>query len=373
MADSDRFLFNLTASAGPVSVKIFVVPFGIEIQNLYPNLIIMKSFSIISLLFALCSLHVSAQTGIEKKLIATLGPGETLANGENCFLLDKNPESISFVTVVGSGSAKEYYYYGKDGKKSGPVKSPDPSFWAERNNENIEDCIADKEHNVANPEEYIDYATGSIKFQGKTYGPFGQVIMFYLSDNEQNFYAVALSAEMKIFFFDKNSRKVELNGLPNEIIISPDGSKAFATVKGSINPFEPDAAQKMMNNPEELNNPKINLIGIDGSKYGPYTSGDYNDAWYISSGKLVIYANKEVSLDGKVLFKSEDYVSKCDMWISSNGKDYAWANYENIMFSDGSKYTAPLVIKYVETGGKGFLKWIALEDAKNLAFYRKPF
>jgi hypothetical protein len=333
----------------------------------------MKSLAITTLLLALCSMHVSAQTTIEKKVIATLGPGETLANGESCFLLDKNPEAISFVTVVGSGSSKEYYCYGKDGKKTGPVKQPDVSYWAECQDINLEDCIANHESLVANPEQYIDYGTGSVNFQGKTYGPFGQMIMFYLSDNEQNFFAVALSTEIKIFFIDKNNRKVELNGMPDEIIISPDGTKAFATVKGSINPFEPDAAQKMMNNPEELNNPKINLIGIDGSKYGPYTAGDYSDAWFISSGKLVIYANEEISLDGKMLFKSEDFISKCDIWISNNGKDYAWANYENIMFSDGSKYTAPLVIKYVETGGKGFLTWVALEDAKNLVFYKKPF
>jgi hypothetical protein len=333
----------------------------------------MKSLSIITLLIALCAMHVSAQTAIEKKLITTLGPGETIANGENCFLLDKNPEAISFVTVVGSGSSKEYYCYGKDGKKTGPVKQPDVSYWAECQDINLEDCIANHESRVDNLEQYIDYGTGSVKFEGKTYDPFGQIIMFYLSDNEQNFYAVALSTEMKILFFDKNNRKVELITMPDEIIISPDGTRAFASVKGSINPFDPEAVQKMMNNPEEMNNPRINLIGIDGSKYGPYASGDYSDAWFISSGKLVIYANKEISLDGQVLFKSEDYISKCDMWISNNGKDYAWANYENILFSDGSKYTAPLVIKYTETAGKGYLKWVALEDGKNLMFYKKPF
>ena len=57
------------------------------------------------------TIQLPGQTAIEKKVIATLGPGENLANGENCFLLDKNPESISFVTVVGSGSSKQYYCY----------------------------------------------------------------------------------------------------------------------------------------------------------------------------------------------------------------------------------------------------------------------
>ena len=328
------------------------------------------TITFIIILFAFNSL---AQTGIEKKIIATLGPGETLANAENCFLLDKNPESMSFVTVTGSGSSKQYYCYGKDGKKTGPVQKPDESYWLECKDIDIEDCIPNDEPRQGDLGESIDWSTGSVKFQGKSYGPYGQVMSFYLSDDGQSFYAVALSGDMKIIFFDKNNRKIELNGMPEEIIISPDGQRAFARIKGTINPFDPNAAQIMMNNPEEVNNPKINLYGIDGSKYGPYASGEFSDAWFIPPSKLVIYNNHEISLDGKSLFKSEDYISPCDMWVSNNGKDYAWANYENLHFNDGTKLTAPIVIGYSESGGKGYLKWIALEEGKNLVFYKRPF
>lgn len=332
-----------------------------------------KTFFVSALFLFIPAINSLAQTGIEKKIISTLGPGETLANGENCFLLDKNPETFSFVTVVGSGSSKQYYCYGKDGAKTGPVKQPDDSYWADSKDADAEDCIPNDDPKQGDLQESIDWTTGSVKFQGKTYGPYGQVIFFYLSDDEQSFYAVALSQDMKIIFFDKNNRKVELQSMPEEIIISPDGQKAFAKVKGSINPFEPDAVQKMMDNPEEMNNPKINLVGIDGSKFGPYASGDFSDAWFIPPARLVIYSNHEISIDGKLFFKSEEYISPCDMWISSNGKDYAWANYENIFFSDGTKFVAPLVIRYVESAGKGYLKWIALEEGKNLMFYKKPF
>jgi hypothetical protein len=327
----------------------------------------------IGLFIMLFPINSIAQTGIEKKIIATLGPGENIANGENCFLLNKDPESISFVTVVNESSGKQYYCYGKDGKKTGPVKQPDVAYWAECADEKMEDCIPNDDPNVPEMEKYLDYSDGSISFQGKKYGPFGQIVSFFLSSDGQNFYAVALNSEMKILFIDNAGRKVELIGIPDQVIISPDGEKAFANVKGSINPFDPEALQKMMNNPEEMNNPKINLIGIDGSKYGPYTSDSFSDAWFLPSGQLVIYANSEISLDGKVLFKSEEYISKCDIWISNNGKDYAWANYEYLMFSDGKKFVAPLVIRYVEAGGKGFLKWISLEDGKSMVFYKKPF
>lgn len=325
------------------------------------------------MLFALCPVLLMAQVNPEKKILATLSPGETIANGENCFLLSKNPESISFVTVTGSGNSKQYYCYGKDGKKTGPVAKPDESYWSECQDINLEDCIANHEPNVPNPEEYIDYGTMTVKFQGKNYGPFGQILMFYISENEQNFFAVALSNDMKIIFFNKNNRKIELSGMPDEVIVSPDGQRAFAVVKGSLNPFDPESMQKMMANPEEMNNPKINLVGIDGSKFGPYTNDSYTDAWFISSGKLVIYNNSEISLESKLLFRSEEHISKCDLWVSNNGKDYAWADYEYLYFSDGTKFTAPLSILYTQTGATGTLKWISLEEGKNLTYYKRAF
>jgi hypothetical protein len=333
------------------------------------NLLVLALF----LLFALSSLLSLAQSSPEKKTIATLGPGESLVHGESCFRLDADPASISFVTVEGSGTSKQYYCYGKDGEKTGPVKEPDESYWAACKDIDVEDCIPNDDPKQGDLQESIDWTSGAVKFQGKTYGPYGQIMMFFLSQDDQNFYAVALSEEMKLIFFDKNNRKIELAGMPDEIIISPDGQNAYAKVKGSINPFDPEAVQKMMDNPEEMNNPKINLVGIDGSKYGPYVSNAYSDAWFIPSGQLVVYNNSEISLNGKLLFKSEDFISPCDIWISSNGKDYAYANYENLVFSDGTKFVAPLVINYVQITGKGFLKWIALEDKKNLVFYKKAF
>lgn len=322
----------------------------------------------IMLLFALSPLLLLAQSP-DRKLMATLGPGETIASGESYFMLDKNPESVSFVTAVGSGSSKEYYCYGKDGKKTGPVKQPDPSYWAEGKDIKTDDCIPNNDPKTGDPAKYVDWTTGSVSFQGKQYGPYGQVLMFYLSDDEQSFYAVGLTGDMKIYFFDKTGRKIELTNLPEEVIISPDGSRAYAKIKGTINPFDPDAAQKMMDHPEEMNNPPVSLIGIDGKNFGPYTTDSFSDAWFAPAGQLIVYNAHEVSVEGKKLFKSDDYISPCDIWISQSGASYAWADYEFLHFSDGSKYTAPIAITNVD----GQLKWLSLENGKELVLYKKVF
>jgi hypothetical protein len=324
------------------------------------------------LVAVLITLNAVAQSSIEKKVIATLGPGETLANGENCFMLKQNPESISFVTVVKSESEKQYYCYGKDGNKVGPVKEPNVAYWAECADNVIDNCVVNNEPNMDGYEKYIS-SDGSITYQGKTYGPYGQLILFNISKDEQFICAIALTTAMKMLYFDNTGRKVDITGMPEEIILSPDGKTSFVKVKGSLNPFDPEALQKMIDNPEETNNPKVFIYGIDGSKYGPFSAASFSDTWFTPSGQWIMYADSEIYLNGKVLFKVDDYVSKCDIWINKTGDDYAYANYEKIIFRNGTTFTAPLAIESVIENGKGYLKWLALENGKELVFYKKPF
>jgi hypothetical protein len=334
----------------------------------------MKRFSFIAagLVAVMITLNTSAQTGIEKRVITALGPGESLVYGENCFILSRNPESISFVTVVKSGSEKQYFCYGKDGKKVGPVKSPDPSYWSACADNKVDNCVVNNEPNMAGIEKFMD-PDGSLTFQGKKFGPEGQPILYNISSGQQNIYAISLTPEMKMVYFDNTGRTVDISGMPEQIIVSPDGKSSFVKVKGSLNPFDPEDMQKMINDPEESNNPKVFLFGIDGKKYGPYGASEFNDTWFTSSGQWIMYMNSEIYLNGKVLFKVDGYVSKCDIWINKTGDDYAWANYEKITFKNGTAFTAPLSIEYDVENGKGTLKWLALEEGKSLVFYNKPF
>ncbi len=330
-------------------------------------------FYLILLSIALSSAEILAQSGVEKKLLATLGAGESLAYGENCFLLDQSPEVISFVTVTGSGSSKQYYCYGKDGSKTGPVKSPDPNYWAGAENKKPVDCIANDEQSVENPADYYDFTTQMVKFQGKSIGPAGQMMMIGLTDDKLHLYAIVVTMEMKLIFFDNTGRKVELSGMPEQIIISPDGKNAFAKVNGTINPFDPEAYTRMMANPEEMQNPKVLLAGIDGSVAGPYLQSGFKDAWFTEAGQWIVYAEQQIFLNGKALFRSDEHFSTCDLWINSTGTNYAWANYETLNFKDGTKFKAPVEIEYTHTAGKGYLKWISLEDGTNLTLYKMPF
>jgi hypothetical protein len=326
-------------------------------------------------LMASCILSLAshAQSGVEKKTIATLGPGEKLAYGENAFLLSQSPETFSFVTVVGTGNSREYYCYGKDGSKTGPVKSPDPKYWAEASNQKADDCIPNDDPVSVDIQKYFDFSTQSVKFQGKNIGPAGQPMHIALSKDEQHLYAIILTMEMKLVFFDNTGRTTDITGMPEEIIVSPDGRNAFTKVNGTINPFDPDAAARMMANPEEMQDPRIMLVGMDGTKAGPFPSSSFKDSWFTQAGQWVVYAGDEIIVNGKSLFKTTEYVAPCDLWISSTGNDYAWANYQSLFFKSGSRFTAPLEIRQVFSGGKSYLKWISLEGGNSLVLYKLPF
>jgi hypothetical protein len=287
--------------------------------------------------------------------------------------MGQSPETFSFVTVTGSGSNKQYYCYGADGSKTGPVKSPDPKYWAGNEGKKADDCVANDDADDTDMSKYFDYSTGTIKFQGKSFGPAGQPMQMALSKDGQQLYAIVLTTEMKFVFCDNAGRKVDITGMPEQLIVSPDGKIAFAKVNGTLNPFDPEAMAKMMENPESMNNPPITLVGIDGTKSGPFAQADYRDAWFTESGLLVTYVGQEIMVNGKMLFKTSEYVAPCDLWINSNGTDYAWANYQNIHFKDGSKQVAPIDIHYTFSGGKGYLKWIALENGNSLVLYKKSF
>lgn len=324
-------------------------------------------------LAALLPMVALTQSGLEKKTIATFGPGETLAYSESCFRLDLPSETFSFVTMTGSGDSKQYYCYGKDGSKTGPVKKPDPSYWAGRDEMKEDKCPADAVTHMAGMAEYADLGTGTVNFKGKTYGPHGTIIYFAQPDDEQSFFAVAMTAEMKLMGFDNFGRRIDLSGMPEDILVSPDGKNAVAKVRGSKSPLDLDYFQYIMDHPEEASNPGIFFYGFDGRNWGPYPSSSFRDAWYTESGQLVIFANPEVYLDGRLLGKTGTSVAACDLWISPDGKSFAWANYETLAFSDGSTYSAPLVLARTEENGRQILKWLTLEEGKNLVFYQRPW
>ena len=84
-----------------------------------------------------------------------------------------------------------------------------------------------------------------------------------------------------------------------------------------------------------------------------------DNALYINGLKIKQFSTDNTSLN------------MCNIWISLDGKRYAVLSYKEILFSDGSSYPAPVNLDIEKKDGKTFLKWIALENEKDLVSYSK--
>ena len=56
---------------------------------------------------------------------------------------------------------------------------------------------------------------------------------------------------------------------------------------------------------------------------------------------------------------------------SVDGKTYAFFTYEGVVFSDGTKFPAPLDIVAFQENGHTIFKWITLENGRDIIVYKR--
>jgi hypothetical protein len=124
--------------------------------------------------------------------------------------------------------------------------------------------------------------------------------------------------------------------------------------------------------------PKAYVYTNGGKKFGPFPASgihDKNPAFCKSGGaNWYMVIDNTLYINGvKVKQFSYDDVtaSTCNVWLSADGKRYAIITYRKILFSDGSSYAAPLKMDTENKEGKTILKWISLENEKDLVAYSK--
>jgi hypothetical protein len=63
--------------------------------------------------------------------------------------------------------------------------------------------------------------------------------------------------------------------------------------------------------------------------------------------------------------------SICDFYPSTDGRKYAYFAVDSLVFSDGKKYRFPLNIISFEEGGQTMIKWVTLENKKDIVVYQR--
>jgi hypothetical protein len=202
---------------------------------------------------------------------------------------------------------------------------------------------------------YVDNRT--ISFNGKKYGPFKLLQDFYLTPDSKHFYATIADKDYKVIT-SASASVVTSPGMtpPLAILAAPDNSE-FAT-------YSVDESGQ-----------NFSIHTSTGKTYKISDPGYYQAGWYTASGNhIVTFVKESVLIDGKVVktFDANSSPKACDIFVSSDAKGVAVVNDNTISFPDGDYFQYPLKMALINTGGKVYFKWLAMED-KQIVLYQKPF
>ncbi|MGC4020911.1 MAG: hypothetical protein QM734_02710 [Cyclobacteriaceae bacterium] len=204
--------------------------------------------------------------------------------------------------------------------------------------------------------------SSTINFNGKQYGPYKQLLQFFLTQDGKNFYAIVADDTQ--------------TGVPPVYKIITSISSAVLTAPGYSPPViiaTPDASEFAMY--AISNDQKHSIVTSAGKTYSLPSNASYT-SWY--SGKHIVSfsqtysSNIQLYLDGQSIktYPNTAIPDACNLYVTPDGKVTEVKN-NIISFGDGDYYEYPLKISLVEENGKSYFKWLALEN-REVVVYQKP-
>jgi hypothetical protein len=111
---------------------------------------------------------------------------------------------------------------------------------------------------------------------------------------------------------------------------------------------------------------------IDGKKFGPF-GVDFKDVWFsVGNNNLFFLDGNQLYVNGiPILSLKIEQFSSCDFYPSADGTRYAFFTVESLVFSDGKKYPFPLSVITFQQGGQTMIKWVALENKRDIVVYQR--
>jgi hypothetical protein len=332
---------------------------------------------------------LNAQSQVVKKTLLTMQPGEKLQNSESCIELSMASGQLYVVTRKGD---QIFIYEG--GQRKGPFAMDAVKLKNCSDNAYTPCAVYDPDQPDAMSEMISVTSTGgmAIKFKGKTYGPYKMVTDIQVAVDKSWFVALVLQ-NGKFSVVSSDGQVLPIDGPASKLKVSSNGKKFLVVSKEGdgmdVEMMSMDMSkmteEKMMEfvkkqaeKQQKAGPPQTTIISNGGKKYGPYPSAnlsDNNPAFCKTGGdNWYMIMDNALYVNGiKLKQFSTDQVSliTCDTWISADGKRYAYTSYTNLVFSDGSVFPSPIRMDIEIKDGKTFLKWIGLENERNLVSYTK--
>jgi hypothetical protein len=349
----------------------------------------MRKFIIIFFLsISFTSVGQQASTIVNRKVLFSTLKGEKPVFNESSISL--SPIGTN-VTVITSDEEGRIFIY-ENGKKKGPFKDI-PGTGVKKAEENQEefDPIFRRESD-SDYEAYTSYDKDgqvTIKFRGKSFGPFQFILELYFS-NDKTVFSALIMKDGKPQVITSAGNSFLLNGQPGYTSISPAGKKMMVT-SISESTHSPGMSDKNLTDKTKQITPKpaITTAGEqsgrppeayiyfqDGKKFGPYDPKkiNSNNPAFIKTGgdNWLLTIDSKLYINGKpVKNLDNERISPANIWLTEDGKRYAIIIYNKIEFSDGSVYKDPLKIRIATDKGKITVWWLSFENGKDIVLYSK--
>jgi len=323
----------------------------------------MKKATLILTLFV-----IAALTGVPafaqgsqaiRKVLYSLEPGEHFLQPESAIFISASKDSMILVLSKGKGGKSGPFFVVANGNKKGPFKKLNEAMEAAYEGNDLtaginRDCATYRPQNEqpsSDAPPTVSEAGGgqTVVFKGKTYGPFDMVYNVEAMPDGSRAYFTAADKD-NVWFICSDGRKAQIDGEPRAIMFSPDGKNALAgTVAGGSNLF---------------------IYTIDGKKFGPFGEAT-GEPWFpAGSSSFFFLVGDQLYTNGTPTLKIGPF-DPCDFYPSADGKKYALFTYENLVFSDGMKYPFPLNVASFQEKDQTIIKWVALENEKDIVVYQR--
>jgi hypothetical protein len=324
---------------------------------------------------------------IQHKLLFSIGKGEKPVFNESSIAI--SPIGTSITVLTSDDEGRVYVYV--DGKKRGPFKDiTDTKVTMPEDDPEEYDPILrrDSDPDYQKYIQYNDAGEITLKFGGKSYGPFQFILEFYSTNDKTAFSAIVMK-NGKPQIITSSGNKYDLDGQPTYNYISASGKKMMVTIVKENN-----AAGELLNRDmSKMSSDEIAKLGKqmvgkqvrppeafiwfqDGKKYGPYDPKKVsanNPAFNKTGGE-----NWLLTMDSKLYINGtfvrdliNEHISPANVWLTEDGKRYVIILYNRIEFSDSTVYMDPLKIRISIEKNKITIWWLFLENEKDIVLYSR--
>jgi len=268
--------------------------------------------------------------------------------------------------ILVKDKTSDNYYIVKDGNPEGPIKAGDSRLSGFESIDNSDNSSSSSKQKTWPNNPYISSSGDkfTIRFAGKTYGPYSQISEFKVAKTKDKFAAIVIE---------------------NVPVSEADGKKMDAAIKNAKTEQEKmelsmKYSQMMMQKMQEGGGaqgmmPKL-VTNIAGATYDPLksTGGTLNNNVKFDDILFITY-DKVIDLSNKVLMTLKPDAQGAEaLFVNSANTKYVYYKYGTLTFSDGTTMSDLFNLHLLKTGTQVYLAYMYFSPKRNAIMQCKmPF